>query len=202
MPPRTKKDGSVDKRSLNKDSAAKARAKLASYIAKGKAMREDDDEPEPEPVPEVEPEPEPEPEPVPEPEPEPEPKVLAHPDEFEPAKNPIESVEVAVEEERNVKQSPKPKPRKRRTLEIELSGSESESDDDFEVYVNRYKPKKQRAKEKKQKQEFDELENLPSIYTQPTLQAPPPIQRNSQRPPVVNQYTNMAELMKMNILHY
>ena len=57
MPPLKKKDGSVDKRSLNKDSAAKARAKLASYIAKGKAMREDPDEPE------VEPEPEPEPEP-------------------------------------------------------------------------------------------------------------------------------------------
>jgi hypothetical protein len=199
MPPRTKKNGTIDKRSNSSaKNAENARAKLASYIAKGKAMRDEDDEPEVEPEVESEVEPEPEPEV----EPETEPEVLTHVDEFKPAKNPIESEELVVEEKRNVKQSPKPKQRKRRVMEIEISGSESESDDDFEVYVNRYKPKKQRAKEKKQKEEFEELENLPSIYAQPTRQAPPPLQRNSQRAAAVNQYTNMADLMKMNILHY
>jgi hypothetical protein len=194
MPPKTKKDGSLDKRANNAKNAANARAKLATYIAKGKALRDESDEEVQEEVEEVEEveeeveeEPEEEPEEVEE-EPE-EIKVTIHEGEFKPVK----LDENSVENGRSKKQSPKPK--KSRKIEIELSGSDSESDEDFSNYVGKYKSRKVRQKEKEEQEQ--------SLKQRQQQEAYENAMRNQyiQQQKVVNPYNDISSMLKMNIIN-
>jgi hypothetical protein len=204
MPPKLKKDGTVDKRSLNKTGVAHARNKLREYVAKGKYLRGkhddeyaiglsdlDDDEVsvDSEEVVEVTEKEEPKPEPK---------ATKATPQEPELEGGKTEDSEDVKPTEN--KQTDKPKLRRRaRKIEIEIDDSSSESDsEDFQKYVKSYKTRRRRKKE----DEINQLEQMSSIFErmhaikeQP--QPPPPKPK-----PKLDHLTNMSDFMRMSILKF
>ena len=206
MPPKLKKDGTVDKRSLNKTGVVHARNKLREYVAKGKYLRGknddeyaiglsdlDDDEVsvDSEEVVEVKEKEEPEPEVE-------EPKAAPQETELDGGKaDDIEDIKPTEN-----KQTDKPKLRRRaRKIEIEIDDSSSESDsEDFQKYVKSYKTRRRRKKE----EEINQLEQMSSIFAKYHAiqeQAPPPPPPPKPKPKL-NHLTNMSDFMRMSILKF
>lgn len=176
--PRKKKDGSLDKRSSSSaNNVARARARLAGYIQKGKKLRQEEDEP----------------------------FKLTDSDfelsETEEPPKPIPTPEPSEQIQPEEPPSPKPKKKVKKKIEIEIS-----DDEEFESYIGRYKkgsddPKPPEPTNKPLSGEFEPARL--NYYQDPE----PPVQQVYQQPvqqPTrqMNHYDSLTDRLRMRIINF